>query len=83
MAKVSINSFLLLSRRAYTVAGENLSAVSAIKKAAEPSKEVAGEVFWMRDPKTGNWIPENRFNEIDAAELRQKFLSKKDKTLKG
>ncbi|KAK3025153.1 hypothetical protein RJ639_043935 [Escallonia herrerae] len=67
------------SRRAYTAAAENLSAASAIKKAAEPSKEVAGEAFWMRDPKTENWIPENRFNEIDAAELRQEFLSKKDK----
>ncbi|PRQ51734.1 putative Late embryogenesis abundant protein, LEA5-type [Rosa chinensis] len=34
------------------------------------------KVFWMRDPKTGNWIPENHFEEIDAAELREKLLNK-------
>jgi len=30
--------------------------------------------FWMRDPKSGNWIPEKHFGEVDAAELREKFL---------
>lgn len=35
------------------------------------------EIFWMRDPKTGNWIPENRFAEVDAAELRAQLLSRK------
>ncbi|OMO65994.1 Late embryogenesis abundant protein, LEA-5 [Corchorus olitorius] len=35
------------------------------------------ETFWMRDPKTGNWIPENHFGDIDVAELREKLLSKK------
>ncbi|KAK7275507.1 hypothetical protein RIF29_16626 [Crotalaria pallida] len=36
------------------------------------------EIFWMRDPKTGNWIPENYFGQVDdAAELREKFLPKK------
>ncbi|KOM24630.1 hypothetical protein LR48_Vigan11g003400 [Vigna angularis] len=32
--------------------------------------------FWMRDPKSGNWIPEKHFGEVDAAELREKFLPK-------
>jgi hypothetical protein len=36
-----------------------------------------GDIFWMRDPKTGNWIPENRFADIDAAELRAQLLSRK------
>lgn len=33
----------------------------------------------MRDPKSGNWIPENHFGEVDAAELREKFLPKTHK----
>lgn len=32
------------------------------------------EVFWMRDPNTGCWIPENRFDEVDAVELRNQLL---------
>ncbi|OEL37964.1 hypothetical protein BAE44_0001016 [Dichanthelium oligosanthes] len=32
------------------------------------------EVFWMRDPKTGCWVPENRFQEVDAVELRNRLL---------
>ena len=39
------------------------------------------EIFWMRDPKTGNWIPENHFGEVDAADLREKFLSKRQQKL--
>ena len=33
------------------------------------------DVFWMRDPKTGCWIPENRFQEVDAVELRNRRCS--------
>ncbi|KAJ0075662.1 hypothetical protein Patl1_33548 [Pistacia atlantica] len=36
------------------------------------------DVIWMRDPKTGNWIPETHFNQIDVAELRAKFLPHKN-----
>lgn len=36
--------------------------------------EQMNQVFWMRDPKTGNWIPESHFKEIDVAELREKLL---------
>ncbi|RLN17365.1 uncharacterized protein C2845_PM02G23890 [Panicum miliaceum] len=35
------------------------------------------DVFWMRDPKTGCWIPENRFQEVDAVELRNRLLHRK------
>lgn len=35
------------------------------------------DVFWMRDPKTGCWIPENRFLEVDAVELRNRLLHHK------
>lgn len=40
-------------------------------------KETGKNVFWMKDPKTGNWMPENHFNDVDVAELREKLLSKK------
>lgn len=76
-------------RRAYTVAAESVkgqvaASSSVIRTAAEElttgsggagGKAVEREVFWMRDPKTGNWIPETHFNEIDIAELRNKLLS--------
>ncbi|CAK9144673.1 unnamed protein product [Ilex paraguariensis] len=91
MAKVSINSLLLL-RRAYKVGAENemvQSAASVMRKVSDSSSfggEVPArpkEVFWMRDPKTGNWIPESHFDDIDVVELREKFLSKKEKTMKN
>nr|WIW57648.1 late embryogenesis abundant protein LEA78 [Pinus tabuliformis] len=31
--------------------------------------------FWMRDPATGDWIPEDHFGETDIAVQRQKLLS--------
>ncbi|MCD9640288.1 hypothetical protein HAX54_025491 [Datura stramonium] len=68
------NVLFLNLRREYTVAAER-NVASGIRKVAEsPSKGVEKDIFWMRDPKTGNWIPENHFNTIDAAELRDKFL---------
>ncbi|OVA13021.1 Late embryogenesis abundant protein [Macleaya cordata] len=86
------NSFLtLISRRAYSVlATENAkmasSTATVMKKVLSESgnagTEAAGaesnkEVFWMKDPKTGYWIPESHFDEVDVVELREKFLSKK------
>nr|WIW57644.1 late embryogenesis abundant protein LEA74 [Pinus tabuliformis] len=46
-------------------------------KAAEVKEEAQrkNKVFWMRDPATGNWIPEDHFGDIDIAELRAKVLS--------
>lgn len=41
---------------------------------------VAKDVFWMKDPKTGNWLPETHFNQEDVVELREKLLSKASKS---
>ncbi|KAK9282566.1 hypothetical protein L1049_005487 [Liquidambar formosana] len=93
MAKVPINSFVILGRRSYAVVAENVrvqysATNSVMRKAAESggstvttegAPEKQKEIFWMKDPKTGNWIPENHFGGIDVAELRNKVLSKKDK----
>jgi len=54
--------------------------MDAVKANVNESISVANEerkIFWMRDPKTGNWIPENHFGEVDVADLRNKFLSKR------
>ncbi|CAA3012453.1 protein SENESCENCE-ASSOCIATED GENE 21, mitochondrial-like [Olea europaea var. sylvestris] len=81
MAKFSLNSLLLLSRRESTVAAEitktQTTTSSVIKEVAD---SVRKDVFWMKDPKTGNWIPETHFEQIDVAELREKLLSKKTKS---
>jgi len=37
--------------------------------------EAKNKSFWMRDPATGNWIPEDHFGDTDVAELRAKLLS--------
>ncbi|KAJ9179471.1 hypothetical protein P3X46_011255 [Hevea brasiliensis] len=83
MDKLQLKNFLLLCGRSYAVAAENLGmqpALSVTKKAKDlAEKKVTEETFWMRDPKTGNWIPETHFGQIDVAELRDKFLTKKDK----
>lgn len=53
---------------------------SVLRKATDLKSEISAEpkeTFWMRDPKTGNWIPENHFGDTDVAELREKLLSKK------
>ncbi|GMI86043.1 drought-induced 21 [Hibiscus trionum] len=88
MAQLSIRIFQLLSRRSYAVvAAENMkkqAAASIMRKTVDSRGEVSAdhaekETFWMRDPKTGNWIPENHFDDIDVAELREKLLSKNHK----
>ncbi|KAK4269015.1 hypothetical protein QN277_022225 [Acacia crassicarpa] len=83
MAKISVNTLLsLISKRCYTVAAGNgrfsVAETAAGKVARESTVSGVGgkeKVFWMRDPKTGNWIPENHFGEIDVVELRNKYLS--------
>ncbi|KAI6700327.1 hypothetical protein NL676_014651 [Syzygium grande] len=74
MAKAPINGILLLSRRSYRALAEKRAVASAMRKVANEEEE---KVFWMRDPKSGNWMPESHFDEVDVAELREKFLSKK------
>ncbi|XWS20002.1 hypothetical protein CRYUN_Cryun31cG0064300 [Craigia yunnanensis] len=84
MAQLSIKNFQLL-RRSYAVATENMKvqqAASVMKNATDLRAEISAEqkeMFWMRDPKTGNWIPENHFGDIDVADLREKVISKKQK----
>ncbi|XP_056690901.1 uncharacterized protein [Spinacia oleracea] len=39
-----------------------------------PKKE---QVYWMRDPRSGNWVPETHFDEVDVVELRHKLLFNK------
>lgn len=56
------------------VVGDGKVSGSTLDNASACNKE---GIFWMRDPKTGNWIPENHFGEVDAAELREKFLPKR------
>jgi hypothetical protein len=50
------------------------SASAGVSNSAAASREV----FWMRDPQTGCWAPEDRFADVDAAELRARLLSRKD-----
>ncbi|KAM2993600.1 hypothetical protein FF2_045678 [Malus domestica] len=40
------------------------------------------QAFWMKDSKTGNWIPETHFGEVDAAEQREKLLHNPNKKKK-
>ncbi|XP_020110299.1 protein SENESCENCE-ASSOCIATED GENE 21, mitochondrial-like [Ananas comosus] len=90
MSRAPINMFLSLSgRRGYAVAATREVVSSSAEKAvrtttisgdggggvvaAEPKKEIC----WMPDPRSGNWVPENRFDEVDVAGLRAQHLSKK------
>ncbi|GJM85299.1 hypothetical protein PR202_ga01736 [Eleusine coracana subsp. coracana] len=36
------------------------------------------EIFWMRHPETGCWVPQDRFADVDAAELRARLLGRKN-----
>lgn len=78
----------MYSRRSYSSAVENARVlqpvVTALRKAADQSSSAVAtdqpeEIFWMRDPKSGNWIPESHFGQIDVAELREKLLSQNKK----
>ncbi|KAK9131538.1 hypothetical protein Sjap_012025 [Stephania japonica] len=54
--------------------GGGRSSSSNVRKAEAVSEEK--QVFWMRDPKTGYWVPENHFDDVDVCDLRNKFLFK-------
>nr|WIW57647.1 late embryogenesis abundant protein LEA77 [Pinus tabuliformis] len=66
--------------RQYTAAAADAMRSSGV---ADAMRSGAGggndkrRAFWMRDPATGDWIPEDHFGETDTAELRQKLLSRK------
>ncbi|KAK9101638.1 hypothetical protein Scep_025068 [Stephania cephalantha] len=81
----SIKSLCRLSSRCYSVVATEIGS-SAEQKAmsAGKAKNVSSggavteekQVFWMRDPKTGYWVPENHFDDVDVCDLRKKFLFK-------
>ncbi|MED6192513.1 hypothetical protein PIB30_010718 [Stylosanthes scabra] len=87
--KLPINNPLLFLRRKrwYGVVAKDVKFEMAATRMVNESQSSSGaattnnnknkdEIFWMRDPKSGNWIPENHFGEqVDAADLRAKFLS--------
>ncbi|WVZ57218.1 hypothetical protein U9M48_007628 [Paspalum notatum var. saurae] len=79
----------ILSRRSYGIyarAAANGVHVSGAGVMGRPDDVAAGDAagratssnkdtsFWMRDPKTGCWVPENRFQEVDAVELRNRLI---------
>ncbi|CAO2206904.1 unnamed protein product [Urochloa humidicola] len=75
-------------RRTYSAAAAAVArkdpAVEAAGGARLPGKAAAAkakeeESFWMRDPKTGCWMPESHMADVDAADLRAQLLfAKKD-----
>jgi len=70
-------------RRTYSAAAAmaRKDPVEAAGKARMPGAgaKPREEGFWMRDPKTGCWMPENRLHDVDAADLRARLLfAKKD-----
>lgn len=76
---------LARSRRSYAVAVENVRAQAAVMRKVEAVAPSSGgvvvekkESFWMRDPSTGNWIPESHFGDVDVAEQREKLLPNKN-----
>ncbi|KAI4355365.1 hypothetical protein L6164_004146 [Bauhinia variegata] len=87
MAKCPIRPLLLLSKKSYVVTAENvrLQPAAVVTKVVGSSDSTESVVsgdeknFWMRDPKTGNWIPEKHFGEVNVADLREKLLSKTQK----
>ncbi|KAJ1296910.1 hypothetical protein BS78_01G337800 [Paspalum vaginatum] len=80
----------LLCRRSYGIyaraAANGVHVVSAAGAMGRPDVAAADAAgsgrasgnkdtsFWMRDPKTGCWVPENRLEEVDAVELRNRLI---------
>ncbi|XP_050363791.1 protein SENESCENCE-ASSOCIATED GENE 21, mitochondrial [Argentina anserina] len=79
-----------IARRGYAAGSPGLAAVRgegaavsvarsvnlAGKKSGEEKVGSAFKVSWVPNPKTGVYGPENRADEIDAAELRNALLKK-------
>ncbi|CAO2840336.1 unnamed protein product [Amaranthus hypochondriacus] len=78
MAKLSVIKNLLslrCNRQTYSaIARDGVMKKKATETTIEKKKKE--EEFWMKDPETGNWIPETHFGEVDIVELRRKFISK-------
>ncbi|CAL4968736.1 unnamed protein product [Urochloa decumbens] len=92
MPRAPVATLLSLSRRGYAAAAAGAEVhqraapaaavmaarVSASAGASSAAAAPSREVFWMRDPETGCWAPEDRFADVDAAELRARLLARKD-----
>ncbi|KAJ0988521.1 hypothetical protein J5N97_006877 [Dioscorea zingiberensis] len=84
MARLNImTTFLSLSRRISSIAADSTCSqgeVTAAMRAAAKNRGSGAtkpEAFWMRDPITGYWIPENHFGVVDPVDLRAKLLPTK------
>ncbi|CAK8560521.1 unnamed protein product [Lathyrus sativus] len=87
MFNIASNHLLYLRKQSYAAVAKSIRVqmaktnVEVVKvNVGNESTSVGnkdGTIFWMKDPKTGNWIPENHFGEVDAADLRNMFLPKK------
>ncbi|CAD6244012.1 unnamed protein product [Miscanthus lutarioriparius] len=85
MPRAAVTKLLSLSRRRGYAAAAEVRAPAGAMAARAPGAGGAAdgaasskEVFWMRDPQTGCWVPEDRFADVDAAELRLRLLARKD-----
>ncbi|CAL5021380.1 unnamed protein product [Urochloa decumbens] len=86
MPRAPVATLLSLSRRGYAAAAAGAevhqraapAAAAAMAASGSNAAAAAREVFWMRDPQTGCWAPEDRFADVDAAELRARLLARKD-----
>ncbi|KAK1287128.1 hypothetical protein QJS10_CPB19g01989 [Acorus calamus] len=85
--RVSIKNILSISKRSYSAVKTKepstktqasvATAASSMSTAKTTTNGHKGQIFWMRNPRTGNWAPEDRFEDVDAVELRNKILFKK------
>ncbi|KAF3792292.1 hypothetical protein EJ110_NYTH00423 [Nymphaea thermarum] len=84
MARSCAKKMLQLSQRTYAVLASTGGKPTKLPEGLSPCKlvephEQTKQVYWMRDPITGYWKPEDHFNETDPAELRRaKLIPKKD-----
>jgi hypothetical protein len=62
-----------LTRQGPSATGGAASRLAAAAQKEAPKKDI----FWMREPKTGNWMPENHFQDVDPADLRARLLFSK------
>ncbi|EER92160.1 hypothetical protein BDA96_01G367700 [Sorghum bicolor] len=62
---------------AAAVAATPMAKTDVVAAAADASRAKQDDKFWMRDPKTGCWIPENRFQEVDVVDLRNRLICHK------
>jgi hypothetical protein len=70
-------------RRTYAAAAEAVARkepVSVAVRKAEAAEQAPRKVecSWIRDPKTGCWMPENHIDDVDAADLHARLLYSKN-----